>query len=199
MVSVGIDGPVMEGGTWETRTFDHPFTFKVDDDLWVPGADLPRQFYLRARMPGAPPNEFDALTLVSLQNVYVDPCERGELGGTRPWDPTGGPQAFFDWLQESSPIDFGTPREAIVLGRQGLELEFTMPDMSECAGGFMPITDVGRQTSFATGMPRQPTRYGVTTVNGQTVLVVTWADDAARWEAVKAAADEVLASVELLP
>jgi len=198
MVSVGIDGPVMEGGDWRTLTFEHPFRFSVADALWVPGADLPRQFYLRARLPGAPRDEFDAVTLVSIQNVYVGPCEQGEDAGTDPWDPSAGPQAFFDWLEESSPVDFGMPRPATVLGRQGLELEFTMPDLSACAFGFMPITDVGRPTSFATGFPGQLTRYAVTTVNGQTVLVVTWTDDPGRWEAVKSAADELLATIEFL-
>ena len=198
IVDVGLDGPVMDGGVWQTLVFGLPFRFTVEDALWVPGADLPRQFYLRARLPDAPRDEFDALTLVALQNVYVDPCQRGDVGGTRLWDPSGGPQAFFDWLDENSPVDFGTPRPATVLGRPGLELEFTMPDLSECAVGFLPITDVGRPTSFSTGFPGQLTRYGVTTVNGQTVLVVTWTDDPTRWEAVKAEADEVLATIEFL-
>jgi len=75
-----------------------------------------------------------------------------------------------------------------------LELQVVQAEQPDCTLGYLPITDVGRP--FTTGLPGQPTRYIAVDVDGQTLLVAAWATDPAHWPDVRAAADEVLGTIE---
>ena len=108
------------------------------------------------------------------------------------------PAELLDWLESNLGEGLGDRTPVTVLGSEGLAVEFTMPDMTHCAIGFMPITDNGRLSPFGTGPAGQPMRYAVIELDGATVLVATWTDDPARRDTVWAAADEVLASMEIV-
>jgi len=192
MLGVGLDGAPMPAGRYHTVFFQPPFEFDVLANRWIGAQDIPRQLLLRAAPPQGQ-SGVDALTIVHLENVYVDPCAKGIDGGTQPW--SGDATAFFDWLATNAPVSFGTPQPTTQFGLPAVRLEVAQPDLSSsCSLGYMPITDVGRP--FTTGLPGQPTRYVAVDVGGQTLLVTIWATDPARWDEVRSAADEVLDTVE---
>ena len=79
-----------------------------------------------------------------------------------------------------------------MFGRHALEVELVMSAPSACSG-FVPFTDVGR--AFGATLPGQTTRYTAVDFDGQMLLVTTWATDPARWDGVRAAADELLGTI----
>ena len=197
VVANGIDGPPLAGGRWQTSAFEPPLRFTVPDGLWTAGVDLPRQFWLRGHFPGAPAEEFDALTLVTIQNVYVDPCTDG-TARSEAWGIDRQPAELLDWLETNMETELGERRPVTILGFEGLEVEFTASDFSHCAMGFMPITDNGRLSPFGTPPAGQLVRYAVLDFAGATVIVGTWTDDPARRDTVWEAADAVLDSMEIV-
>ena len=196
VVASGIDGPPLPAGRWRSTAYEPAVEFTVPAGIWTAGVDIPRQLWLRAHLPGAPVDEFDALTVLTVTNVYVDPCERG-AEETQSWtDPN--PDALLDWIEANTGQDLGPRRTVTVVGHRAVEVEFTARDPSECLDEFVPITDNGRLSPFSTSPAGQRVRYAVTTVDGFAVLIGTWTDDPARWGQVRAAADEVLASMEFV-
>ena len=191
MVAVGLDGTPMGAGRYRTVFFQPPFEFEVPGDHWVAAQDIPRQWFLRSQASAGASEGVDALTIVHLENVYVDPCTKGVDGGTQPW--SGDAAAFFEWLVANAPAQLGTPEPTTLFGQPGLALELVQPDLSSCTLGYLPITDVGRP--FTTGLPGQRTRYVAVDVDGQTLIVVTWASDPARWDALRSLGDDVLTTV----
>jgi hypothetical protein len=198
VVANGIDGEPLTGGRWQTSAFEPTVRFSVPDGLWTAGVDLPRQFWLRGHFPGAPPDEFDAVTLVTVQNVYVNPCADG-TARSEAWPMGRQPAELLDWLETNMETDLGERRPVTILAHEGLEVEFTAADFSHCAMGFMPITDNGRLSPFGTPPAGQRVRYAVLDFGGATVIAGTWTDDLARRDMVWEAADAVLASMEIVP
>ena len=198
IVEPDIDALPLAGGTWETATFAPKLRFGVPDDTWTAAIDAPRQLLLRARLPGAQPTpEFDALTVVAIETVYVDPCLRGPAE-TVAWEEALGPGGFLDWLEASTNASLGPRTPVTILGATGLQVEFTSPDLSDCAGNAVVITDVGGVSAFRTNLANTPVRYAVVDLLGRTVLVATWAHEAARVDAVWAAADALIATLEVV-
>jgi hypothetical protein len=197
LAPAGLEAPTLEAGTWSTVAFDPAITFTVPADRWSSGLDLPQQVYLRAHLPGAPVDEFDAWTIYRIEDVWVEPCGSGEFGDTRPW--TEGAAAFFGWLQAQSSLDLGTPAEVTVLGRPALQIELEVPPgaYSECAEGYLPIAPVEGSPGGGAAIPRigQRFRMAAVDVDGRTLLVVAFGSPE-RWDALVAAAYQVLATLE---
>jgi hypothetical protein len=197
LAPAGLDAPPLDAGTWSTVAFDPGITFTVPADRWSSGLDLPQQVYLRAHLPGAPADEFDAWTIVRLKDVYTDPCGLGGAGATEPW--TDGADTFFTWLQEQSPVDLGTPIDATVLGRPAKVIELEVPPdaFAECADGYLPIATVEAGPSGQVAIPRIGQRFRMAAVDdgGRTLLVLTFGAPE-RWDALVAATDQVLATLE---
>jgi hypothetical protein len=198
ITAVGVFGPPLEAGTWRSASYEPTVRFTVPADTWAAGVDIPRQLWLQGYLPGAREDDIEAVTLLTVQNVYVEPCLRGPVQ-TEPWDPTLGPEGFLDWLETETGSTMGPRTPITVLGEEGLEVEFTGPDVSHCADGFLAITDNGRSSPFGTSPEGVRTRYAVITLLGQTVLVGTWTTDPARRDAVWEAADAVIDSIVIEP
>lgn len=198
IVSGGIEAPALPAGRWQTAAFEPTVRFTVPADLWAAGVDIPRQLWLRAYLPGAPESDFDAMTLLNIQNLYVDPCALG-AARTEAWDPARGPAGFLDWLETAMASDLGPRTPVTMLGGSGLQVEYTQPDMAHCTGGFMPITDNGRSSPFGTPPAGVVMRFAILDLDGATILVGTWTSDPDRRDALWAAADAVLASLEIVP
>lgn len=196
VVASGIDGPPLPAGRWRTAAYEPVLEFTVSEGTWTAGIDIPRQFWMRAHLPGVPADEFDVLTVLTITNVFVDPCERG-AEQTRAWTETD-PVVFLDWIERHTGQDLGPRRSVTLLGLDAVEVEFTSNVGSECVLGYVPITDIGRLAAFGTAPEGQPVRYAVAVLDGLTVLVGTWTDDPARWDAVRAAADAVLETMEIV-
>ena len=192
-----VDAPPLAGGTWQTAVFAPRLRFGVPDGAWTAAVDAPRQLLLRARLPGAAPTpEYDTLAVVVIENVYVDPCLPGPAE-TEPWDGAQGPAAFLDWLETAMGASLGPRAPVTILGAAGLQVEFSSPDLSGCAGNAVAISDVGAGVPFRTNLATTPVRYAVVDLLGRTVLVATWAHEPARAGAVWVAADALLATLEI--
>lgn len=198
IIAAGLDAPTLPAGRYLTVQFEPQLSFAVPDELWAPGIDVHRQLGLRAHTPDSAEFEVDALTLVTISNVYLDPCTRG-AAEIEAWDPSRGPAGFLDWFEAASNTDVGPRVPVRILDANGLEVEFKAPDLTRCARGFMPITDTDLAPPFSAEEPGVIVRYSVITLRGQTVLVGTFTTDVARRDAVWAAADAVLESIEIAP
>ena len=192
MAAVGLEGSPMPNGRYRTVFFQPGFEFSIAADRWVSSQDLPRQWFLRGLRDTSTGPGNDALTIVHIENLYVDPCAKGTDGGTQPW--TGNAAAFMDWLTSTLPTSPGDPTETTFFGLPALQLDLVQAELPECVLGYLPITDVGRP--FTTVLPGAPIRYTAVDVDGQTLLAATWATDPAGWPEVRAAADEVLGTIE---
>lgn len=192
--AVGPFGPPLEGGTWRSASYEPTVRFTVPADTWAAGVDIPRQLWLQGYLPGAAGDEIEAVNLLTVQNVYVEPCAQGAVQ-TEPWDPALGPAGFLDWIEAEGDFDMGPRTPLTVLGQEGLGVEFIGPDLSACEGGFLAITDNGRSEPYGSPPEGVLTRYAAITLLGQTVLVGTWTTDPARRDIVWEAADAVLASI----
>ena len=197
LAPAGLDAPPLEAGNWSTVAFDPGITFTVPADRWSSGLDLPQQVYLRAHLPDASADEFNAWTVVRLQDVFTDPCGLGSAGDTAPW--ADGTDAFFTWLQEQSPVDLGRPLDTTVLGRPAKQIELAIPPdaFSECADGYLPFGTIEGGPSGEIALPRIGQRFRMAAVDddGRTLLVLTFGSPD-RWDALVAATDQVLATLE---
>jgi hypothetical protein len=203
--SPSIDALPLPAGRYQTAVFAPALQFQVPDGVWTAAIDAPRQLLLRARLPGEPPNpEFDALAVVVIDRVYVNSCARPATDLVA-LDPGDGPTIFLDWLEETltiingPPVSLGPRTPVTILGADGLEVEFTSPDVSRCAGNSLSITDTGAGVPLRTPLAGTPVRYAVIDLDGRTVLIATVAHEPARRDAVWAAADDVIGSLELAP
>jgi hypothetical protein len=97
ITAVGPFGPPLEGGTWRSATYEPTVRFTVPDSTWAAGVDIPRQLWLQGYLPGAAEDDIEAVTLLTVQNVYVEPCAQGPVQ-TEPWDPALGPAGLLDWI-----------------------------------------------------------------------------------------------------
>jgi hypothetical protein len=198
IVAAGQDAPTLPAGRYLTAAFDPRLSFAVPDHLWAPGADVPRLLWLRARFPGAPDFAFDGLTLVTITNVYDDPCTRGPAENVA-WDPSSGPDGFVDWLEQHLGGDLGPRTPVTLLGAPGVQVEFTAEDMTYCSQGRVAITDIGQAAPFVNHESGVTVRYAVIALRDEIVLVDTEAAGGAGRDAVWAAADAVLESIEIAP
>jgi hypothetical protein len=197
LAPAGLDAPPMAAGRWSTVAFRPGVSFTVPAGRWSPGLDLPQQVYLRAHLLAAPTDEIDAVTIVRLEDVYDDPCGQGPSGRTKPW--SGGADAFIQWLQERSPVDLGSVSHATVLGKPALQIELEVPAgaYSTCSEGYLPIGEIAGGPSGQIAIPRIGQRFRLSTVDvdGGTLLILTFGSPQ-RWDALVAAADQVLATVQ---
>jgi hypothetical protein len=198
IVAAGLGASTLPAGRYLTVHFEPQLSFAVPEGLWAPGIDVQRQLGLRAHTPASADFEVDALTLVTISNVYRDPCTRG-AAEIEAWDPSRGPAGFLDWFEAASNTELGPRVPVRILNSDGLEVEFKAPDLTYCARGEMPITDTGLTLPFSAEEPGVIARYSVITLRNQTVLVGTFTTDVARRDAVWAAADAVLESIEIAP
>ena len=198
IAAAGINAPTLPAGRYRTVGFEPQLTFEVPDHLWAPGFDVARQVWLRAHLPGVADSSFDEFTLVTIVNVYVDACARG-TAETVAWDPSSGPDAFLDWLEDQLGVGLGPRMAVTLLGSDGVSVEFRASDTSECAGGYLALTDTGQPVPFTVFSAGTTVRYAVITLRGQTVLVATATTGPPRRDAVWAAADAVLESIEIAP
>ena len=196
--AAGVDTPTLPAGRYQTDGYEPRLVFTVPDRLWAPMADMPRELSLRAHMPGIAAFEFDVLTLVTIENVYLDPCTRG-AAELEAWDPSLGPGGFLDWFETVSNTDLGPRAPVRLLESDGLEVEFLAPDLTYCARGYLPISDTGLDFPFKAEEPGALVRYSVITLQGRTVVVGTFTTDDARRDAIWPAADAVLESIEIAP
>ena len=194
----GQDAPTLPAGRYLTAAFDPRLSFAVPDHLWAPGADVRRLLWLRARFPGTADFAFDGLTLVTITNVYDDPCTRGPAE-ILAWDPSSGPDGFVDWLEQHLGGDLGPRMPVTLIGAPGVQVEFIAKDMTYCSQGRVAITDIGAAAPFVNNEPGTTVRYAVIALRDQIVLVETSAAGGAGRDAVWAAADAVLESIEIAP
>jgi hypothetical protein len=198
IAAAGPDTATLPAGRYLTAAFDPRLSFAVPDHLWAPGADVRRLLWLRARFPGTPDFAFDGLVLVTITNVYDDPCTRGPAQSLA-WDPSSGPDGFVDWLEQHLGGDLGPRTPVTILGAPGVQVAFISRDMTYCSQGRVAITDIGAAAPFVANEPGVTVRYAVIALRDQIVLVETSAAGGAGRDAVWAAADAVLESIEIAP
>jgi len=205
LASPGIDAVPLAGGQWQTALLTPPLRFEVPDGTWSAAIDAPRQLLLRAHLPGGSPDpEYDALTVVTIESIYINTCAR-PASNLVAWDPGQGPADFLNWVEDTltvlngPPVSLGPRSSVTILGAEGLEVEFTSPDLSRCAGNALFITDTGAGVPFRTPLTGAPTRYAVINLDGRPVLIATVAHSIQERNAVWAAADEVIRSLERVP
>ena len=193
IASPGMDSDPLAAGRWRTQKLHTPVEFSVSNSEWIAVADSQRFAFLTR--PNVGPN---GLVFVWVQNVFMEPCERGWDGGTMPWPAENGPAEYFAWLNDESPVDFGSAEPATVAGLPALSIERVIPNAAfdGCANDYFPMVDVAVEPPGDIGLPRYGQRFTLTAVDVDdlTALILAFAD-AQAFDAHRAAVDELLASL----
>jgi len=184
--------------TAETLAFKPTIRFTVPAGIWRPGLDLDQQLFLRAELPGMPADEIDAMPIVRLVNVFVEPCTQGEAAA-RPWDEPPGGEAFMRWLGQQTDVDLGPVGTLTAFGRPAQQVVATLPldAFSDCAEGFLPIGEVFGGPSGIIALPRQGQRFRLTAFDlaGSTYLFLTFGAPE-RWDELVVATDQLVGTLE---
>jgi hypothetical protein len=169
----------------------------------VPWLDIERQLFLAANLPGGDGGGGEeVVAFIAPENLYRSPCgDPANPGPTDPWTPTAGAAAeeFAAWLEQALPGAISASNDVTIAGYDGTELTIIAPAGSlDACGGFLSVSDSG-SPGGQWGIPADwPWRLGIIEVDGRPVFINTAAKDPARWEAVRTAADELLATLTFL-
>jgi hypothetical protein len=189
------------GCPFSSTGFVVPLTLVPPIEAWVPWLDIERELYLAANLPGGDGGGgAEAVQFIAPDNLFQTPCaDPANPGPTDPWTPTLGAAAteFAAWLEAALPGAIVSSTPVSIGGYDGTELLVSAPTGSlDACGGFLSISDAGSpggQWGIPGGFGRA--RWDIIEVGDRPVFIETAAQDLDRWDAVQAAADELLATL----
>lgn len=203
--SIGVlrpGGVAIDPGRYRTRVFEPPLAFTVADPGWETIVELRRQLWLHHRFDGALPDEMSDFSFVAIANVYANSCTEN-LSLNEAWPSTSGPAEFLDWIEANLSVDLGPRTQIMVAGTPALEVEFVAPALPACSSVSVPLSDVGLELGWQLPLAFNPagtvTRYAVLRLSERLVLIETRTSNAARRDALWAAADEIIRSTTPAP
>ena len=146
--------------------------------------------------------EKGTVTIATLENVAVTPCQASGNGPTRPWTPVtaaAGPQELMDWIDSSSGLPHDPPSPVTIDGIAGLETTVSpgVGSLGSC-GRVAILSNLGAGRDLRIG-ENEAVRLAAIPVGDKTILIATHVPRAVLLSDFDAKADQLIQSIAFRP
>ena len=169
---------------------------------WSVVADRPGELTVESIIGTGSNAEKGTVTIATLANVAVDPCQASGAGPTRPWTPAtaaAGPQEFMDWIDSSSGLPHDPPSPVTIGGIAGLETTVSpgVGSLGAC-GGVAVLSNLGSGQDLRVG-ENEAVRLAAIPVGDKTVVIATHVPRAVLLGDFDAKADQLIQTIAFQP
>ncbi len=169
---------------------------------WSVVTDSPGELTVESNIGTGSNAEKGTVTIATLENVAVNPCQASGVGPTRPWTPATaapGPQAFMDWIDSSSGLPHDPPSPVTIGGIAGLETTVSpgVGSLGSC-GGVAILSNLGSGQDLRIG-ENEAVRLAAIPVGDTTVVIATRVPRAVLLSDFQSKADQLIQSIAFRP